>query len=226
MKRRIVLLCLAALLCAPLGAIAQEAAPAGDGSLRVYVIRHAQAWKNVPAALRPRPMSPEEQDALTGKGLARAVELGKQLAGKDVVAVYASPARRARQTAEGIAKGVGSGEPIVREAFRTLDTGSDANAASGSARMKSWKAGKDPRPPGGESLHDGFERASAELAALREKHAGHAIAVVSHGEISASLLAHAAGQDIVAGYFDHFPDEGSVHEIRIGADGKWSAAGN
>lgn len=216
MIRRVAPLLLAALflLAAP-GARAESSAD----SLRVYVIRHAQAWKNVPSALRPRKMSEQELDALTGAGLKRALELGKELAGKDVVAVYCSPARRARQTAEGIAKSLGLPEPIASEAFRTLDTGPDKSAASGSVRMKSWKAGKDPRPPGGESLGDGFARASAELEALRSKHAGHAIAVVTHGEISASLLAKAAGEDIVRGYFDHFPDEGSIHEIRVDASG-------
>ena len=88
--------------------------------------------------------------------------------------------------------------------------------------MKSWKAGEDPRPPGGESLRDGFARARRELDALRAEHAGHAIAVVTHGEISATLLAHAAGADVVKGYFDHFPNEGSIHELRIDADGHWS----
>jgi probable phosphoglycerate mutase len=214
-------LLLASLLLAPFTARAQDA-PAAGASLRVYVIRHAQAWKNVPASLRPRKMSEAELDALTGQGLKRALDIGKELAGRDVVAVYSSPARRARQTAEAIAKGLGLAEPVASEAFRTLDTGSDRAAASGSARMKSWNAGEDPRPPGGESLRDGFERARRELEALRARHAGQAIAVVTHGEISATLLAHAAGADVVKGYFDHFPNEGSIHAIRIDAEGRWS----
>ncbi len=184
-------------------------------ALRVFVVRHAQAWKNVPALLRPKSMSTDELDALTPKGLARAEQLGKELAGHDVVAVFASPARRAQQTAAAIAQALGLGAPIVSEAFRTLDTGSDPDAASGSARMKNWKAKKDPRPPGGESLADGNSRASAALAELATKHAGHAIVIVTHGEIASSLLTKAAGQDLLAGYFDHFPDEGSIHELQL-----------
>jgi broad specificity phosphatase PhoE len=223
LTRRTALALLLCLLLAPLSARAQDAAGAG-APLRVYVIRHAQAWKNVPASLRPRKMSEQELDALTGQGLVRALEIGKELAGRDVAAVYASPARRARQTAEAIAKGLGLPEPVASEAFRPLDTGSDHAAASGTARMKSWKAGEDPRPPGGESLGDGFARASRELEALRAKYAGRAIAVVTHGEISASLLAKAAGEDIVKGYFDHFPDEGSIHAIEVTEAGLSSAA--
>jgi len=191
--------------------VAEQPAPAP--TLRVFVVRHAQAWKNVPSLLRPKSMSAEELDALTPKGLARAEEIGKELAGRDVVAVYSSPARRAQQTAAAIAHALGLGAPIVSESFRTLDSGSDPDAASGSARMKNWKAKKDPRPAGGESLADGNARASAAIVELATKYAGHAIVIVTHGEIASSLLTRAAGQDLLTGYFDHFPDEGSIHEL-------------
>ena len=213
MSRRLFLLLLAASLVAPLAARADE-------PLRVFVIRHANAWKNVPAADRPAGMSDDDLDALTPAGLAKAEQLGASLAGKGIVAVYCSPAHRAEQTAAAIATKLGLAAPISLDAFRTLDSGTDKDASSGTVRMKSWKAGKDPRPPGGgESLADGFARATAALGELRAKYAGQAIAVVTHGEIAASLLAKAAGQDIVTGYFDHFPGEGSVHEIFVGDDG-------
>ena len=192
--------------------VAEQPAPAP--TLRVFVVRHAQAWKNVPSLLRPKSMSAEELDALTPKGLARAEEIGKELAGRDVVAVYSSPARRAQQTAAAIAHALGLGAPIVSESFRTLDSGSDPDAASGSARMKNWKAKQDPRPAGGgESLADGNARATAEIAELRKKYAGHAIVVVTHGEIASSLLTRGADEDLLSGYFDHFPDEGSIHTL-------------
>jgi len=213
-KRCVFALCVS--LAATLAAgrsVATEPSPAP--TLRVFVVRHAQAWKNVPSLLRPHPMSDDELDALTPKGLARAEALGEELAGHDVVAVYASPARRAQQTAAAIAQSLGLGAPIVSESFRTLDSGSDPNAASGSARMKNWKAKKDPRPAGGESLADGNARASNTVAELAKKYHGHAIVIVTHGEIASSLLTRAAGQDLLAGYFDHFPDEGSIHELQI-----------
>jgi broad specificity phosphatase PhoE len=206
-------------LVAAFSVFAQDTASSADASLRVYVIRHASAWKNVPSAQRPHAMSDAELDSLTPKGLTRAAALGRELGGHGIAAVYCSPANRARQTAAAIAKGLGLGNAIPDAAFRTLDTGPDRAAASGTVRMKSWKTGKDPRPPGGESLGDGFARASAELAVLREKYAGRAIALVTHGEISATLLAKAAGQDILRGYFDHFPNEGSVHVIEVAPDG-------
>lgn len=210
MKRRQFLALAIALLVAPSVARADE-------SMRVFVIRHANAWKNLPAAERPPGMDRDDLDALTPAGLAKSEQVGASLAGKGIVAIYCSPARRAQQTAAAIATKIGLAEgPIVAEEFRTLDTGPDARAASGTARMKSWKSGKDPRPPGGESLTDGFTRATAKLDELRSKHAGKAIAIVTHGEIAATLLAKAAGEDIIEGYFDHFPNEGSVHEITVG----------
>lgn len=221
MNRRAILPLLVASL---LGPIAGSAEPQAEAALRVVVIRHANAWKNVPTAQRPRAMSEAELDSLTPKGEQRAAQIGRELAEQGVVAVYCSPARRARQTAEAIAKALDLPAPTVSEAFRTLDKGSDARAASGTVRARSWQAGDDPRPPGGESLGDGFARASAELAALREKHAGHAIAVVTHGEIAATLRAKAAGQDILRGYFDQFPAEGSAHEIAVASDGTLGAA--
>jgi len=184
-------------------------------TLRVFVVRHAQAWKNVPSQLRPRRMSADELDALTPMGLARAEALAKELAGRDVVAVYSSPARRAQQTAAAIAQSLGLGAAIVSESFRTLDSGSDERLASGSARMKNWTAGRDPRPEGGESLADGYARAASAVAELATKHAGHAVVVVTHGEIASSLLTKAAGQELLTGYFQHFPDEGSIHPLVI-----------
>lgn len=208
-------------LLLPAAVRAQEAAPAGaTPAARVYVIRHANAWKNVPAAKRPRAMSAAELDSLTPGGLAKAEQVGASLRGKGIAAVYCSPARRARQTAEAIAKALGLEAPIADEAFRTLDTGSDPAASSGTARMRNWKTGKDPQPAGGESLHDGFARASAKIGALEKQYAGKAVAVVTHGEIAASLLADAAGEDVVKGYFDHFPNEGSVHELGVSGTGR------
>lgn len=198
-------------------ASAQPAPAEPAAAERVYVIRHANAWKNVPAAKRPHAMSAAELDSLTPAGLTKAEQVGTSLRGKGIVAVYCSPARRAQQTAAAIAKALGLGPPVVDEAFRTLDSGSDRATSSGSARMRNWKAGNDPQPAGGESLHEGFARAMTKLEALDEKYAGQPIAVVTHGEIAASLLANAAGEDILKGYFEHFPDEGSVHVIEIGA---------
>lgn len=205
---------LVAALLATTPARAQQPALA-PAPMHVLLVRHASAWKNVPAAQRPRPMSTAELDSLTPSGVALAEKVGKSLAGKGVVAVYTSPANRAQQTASAIAKATGAGAPITDEAFRSLDVGNDARAASGTMRMQNWKSGDDPRPPGGESLGDGLARANAELLQLAKKHAGQTVVVVTHGEIASSLITQAAGQDLLTHYFKNFPDEGSVHEFDV-----------
>jgi probable phosphoglycerate mutase len=195
---------------------AEQAAPeAAKQPMHLLLVRHASAWKNVPASQRPRAMTAAELDSLTPQGLARAEALGRSLASKGVVAVYASPARRAQQTAAAIATALGLGAPVTNDAFRSLDVGSDRAAASGTARMKGWKSGRDPRPPSGESLHDGQTRASDALTELAAKHAGETVVVVTHGEIASSLITKAAGQDLLTHYFENFPAEGSVHPIEI-----------
>ncbi len=160
-------------------------------------------------------MSSAELDSLTPQGRSRAEAIGRQLVGKGVVAVYASPAQRAQQTAAAIATALALGAPITNDAFRPLDTGADANAASGTTRMKNWKSGSDPRPPSGESLSDGQTRASNALAELAKKHPGETIVVVTHGEIAASLITESAGQDLLSHYFQNFPAEGSIHLLEI-----------
>lgn len=206
---------LAALFAAVAIAVPAHAQEPVAAPMHVLLVRHASAWKNVPSAQRPRPMSTAELDSLTPSGLALADKVGKSLADKDVVAVYTSPARRAQQTAAAIAKATGVGEPIKSDAFRSLEVGTDARAASGTTRMKNWKSGDDPRPPGGESLEDGLTRANAELLQLAKKYPGKTIVVVTHGEIASSLITQAAGQDLLANYFKNFPNEGSVHEFDV-----------
>jgi probable phosphoglycerate mutase len=214
---------LGALVVATLVATATHAqvpaAATKPAPMRVLLIRHASSWKNVPSAQRPHPMSAAELDSLTPQGRARAEAIGRLLVGKGVVAVHASPAQRAQQTAAAIAAALGLGEPITNQAFRPLDTGSNATAARGTTRMKNWKGGRDPRPPSGESLGDGQTRASNALAELAKQHAGETIVVVTHGEIASSLITQAAGQDLLTHYFKNFPDEGSIHQLQIDETG-------
>jgi broad specificity phosphatase PhoE len=199
---------------AALALLASATAHAADPApAKIFVVRHAQAWKNMPASARPAGMTTAQLDSLTPKGLEQATEVGRKLAGRGIVAVYASPAQRAQQTAERIGKELGL-TPVTDDAFRPLDTGTDARAASGTTRARNWESGKDPRPPGGESLADGWKRASDAVAAIAAKHAGAAVVVVTHGEIASSLLTRAAGEELLAGYFDHFPAEASIHELK------------
>lgn len=216
---------IAVLLVLLLAAVQPAAAepPATAPVLRVYVVRHAQAWKNVPRILRPKGMTDDQLDALTPKGLEQAERLGKALVGHDIVAVYTSPARRAQQTAQAIARALGlPTPPDVDPAFASLSAGSEKAALDWRWRTHNFDTGKDPRPAEGESLADGLARAEHAIAAIAEAHAGHAVVVVTHGEIAAALLGRAAGTPLVASYRKNFIDEGTWREIAIDTAGHWS----
>jgi probable phosphoglycerate mutase len=216
-SRRFALWLLLALLPAMRGA-AEE--PAAAPTLRVFVVRHAQAWKNVPAALRPGRTSDEQLDALTPKGLTKATAIGKELVGLDVSAVYTSPAHRAEQTAEAIAEALGLAEPpLVDPAFAPLSAGTEKAALDWRWRTRNFDAGTDPRPAEGESLADGLARAVRAIDGIAAQHPGRTVVVVTHGEIAAALIGRAAGTPLVASYRKNFIDEGAVREIEVGASG-------
>jgi broad specificity phosphatase PhoE len=191
-------------------------------ALRVYLVRHAQAWKNVPAASRPHAMSADELDGLTPAGFARSERVGARLAKAGVARVLCSPARRARQTAETIARGLGLGPPTADDAFRPIDFGTDPRGADFRWRTTQWKAGHDPRPAGGESLGDGLARAAAALDALAKEQAGTSLVVVTHGEIASALVSHAAGVPPLTSYTRSFVGEGTITIIDIGRNGGWT----
>ena len=211
-------------ICTVASASAQ--APVAPPALRVYLVRHAQAWKNVPRSERPPGMTREQLDALTPEGREAAERIGRTLAGAGVARVLTSPARRARQTADGIARGLGLEEaPVVSDALRPLDAGRDPRAADSAWRARNWSAGRDPRPEGGESLEDGLTRAERAVEELAAGQPEGAVVLVTHGEIAAALLTRAHGMRLLPGYFDAFPPEGSVRELEVEAGGVWRLVG-
>jgi broad specificity phosphatase PhoE len=167
-------------------------------------------------------MSDEELDALTPAGLEQAGRIGKALVGHDIDYVYTSPAHRAQQTADAIARALGlPTPPSVDPAFAPLSAGSDQAALDWRWRTRNFDAGKDPRPEAGESLADGLARAERAIAKIAAEHPGHAVVVVTHGEIAAALIGRAAGTPLVASYRKNFIDEGTLREIDVDASGHW-----
>lgn len=192
--------------------------PATAPVVRVYVVRHAQAWKNVPSMLRPPGMPEAKLDSLTEKGQQQAREVGERLRGAGATRVVSSPAQRARQSAEAIAGVLGTGAVEVSESFEPLRHGTSKQAADYRWRTGNWKAGDDPRPPGGEALEDGLARAAGFLEEIARKAPGTTLVVVTHGEIAAALLSKAAGMSPLAGYQANFVDEGTISDVGVSAE--------
>jgi probable phosphoglycerate mutase len=76
-----------------------------------------------------------------------------------------------------------------------LDLGTDAAGTQldWDARETEWKAGRDPSPPGGESMAQMGERVMAVVKDLKSEAAGASVALVAHGEVITSFLGHVRG---------------------------------
>lgn len=184
-------------------------------ALRVFIVRHAEAYKNLPHSAE---ISMEKLDSLTSKGIKQAIAAGRLLKDKGVVAVITSPKGRTRQTAEVIAKIIGlKNPPDVDVAFSSLKKGKTpgGHSVTWSWREKQWQAGHDPRPQDGESLKDGMDRASLAIEALAKKHPGKGVVIVTHSDICSALIGKAERTPFAECYLKHKVPLGSISEISV-----------
>ena len=159
--------------------------------LRVYLVRHAEAYRNMP---QPPGTPLANLDSLTPRGQKQAAAVGRALENKGIVAVIASPTGRTRETARLISSAVGlSNEHTVDEAFRCLSAG--------------------------QSLADGAARAIDAVKDLAKRYRGKAVVVVSHGDICPALLDHAATTSMPESRELHSVQTGSVSEIEVTRSG-------
>jgi broad specificity phosphatase PhoE len=165
--------------------------PKPSGALRVYLVRHGQALSN----LDPAPhLPPAELDRLTPLGKRQAAAAGRALAGRGIASVISSPAFRARETAEGVSQALGLPPPVVEARLRPLDLGrgSDGGELTWKDRAAEWEAGRDPSPPGGESMARVGERVD-DLVRELARGRGTGVVLVAHGEVLAAYLGHVRG---------------------------------
>lgn len=132
---------------------------------------------------------------LSPRGRERARELARALAGTRLDAVYASPRRRALETAAALGP-----EPIVDQRLRELDFGEfegrtyEEIAASHPEVYRRWmETPTEVRFPGGECYADLCGRALDAAAELRARHAGETVAAVTHAGVVRAIVADALG---------------------------------
>lgn len=178
-------------------------ARAPTSACTVFVVRHAQALKNVP---HPAGMTDAQLDVLTPVGHAQAEALARSLSSRGVELVVASPTVRTRQTAEAIANaaGVAAVETAALASLRKVVT--SGPSMQGTTTSES------------ESLEDGVARAIAAVTALARP--GGVIVLVTHGDIAAGLIGQALGTPVERRVAEHDPPEGSVAELTV-EEGKW-----
>jgi broad specificity phosphatase PhoE len=191
--------------------------------LRLLLVRHGETEGNVSRRLQG------SEDPLTERGRRQARELAAHLSGRDdVVALYASPYRRAFETARAIGYALGM-EPEPRAGLAELDVGEAAGY-----RFDAWveafpeEAGRfrtegvDYRWPKGESGRDLSARAEGEVERILGEHGGGvgAVVVVSHGGTLAWIIAHLLGEPEGVWPHDYARLENcSITEAEVPADG-------
>jgi probable phosphoglycerate mutase len=188
------MLCVAPVLAALLGAGPAGLGPVPDGALRVYVVRHGQAFTN----LTPPPeLPPDQLDRLTLLGRSQARAAAAQLRERGVSLIVSSPKGRAQETADELRAALGA---VVRvdERLRPLAMGQDAagSALEWNDRMKEWSAGRDPVPAAGESLEQLGLRVLQLVSELKREQAGRSVVFVTHGELIGNLLGMLEGQSL------------------------------
>ncbi|TQS44515.1 bifunctional RNase H/acid phosphatase [Cryptosporangium phraense] len=124
--------------------------------------------------------------ALSDDGVRQAERVAARLAARPGIdVVVSSPLRRARHTAELIAKAVGVpvefDDDLVETDFGAWEglTFSEARRSSPEA-VDAWLSSPDVAPPGGESFAQVAERVDAARERLVADHAGETVVVVSH----------------------------------------------
>ncbi len=136
---------------------------------------------------------------LSDRGREQAAACAVALASEAVDAVYASPRRRAIESASYVAGPRGL-DVRVEEALREIDFGEfegrtyDEIARDYPDVYRLWME----RPtevafPGGESYGEMRERVSAAVLRIRTAHGGRTVAIVSHGGTNRVVLAEALG---------------------------------
>jgi broad specificity phosphatase PhoE len=167
-------------------------------SLRLALIRHGESTANANGILDTLlPGCP-----LSQHGHRQAAELAQRFAGEPVVAVYASRALRAQQTAAPLAAGHGLQMQIL-DGVHEVYIG-DLEGCRGSEAHRTlhelyhvWHSGDlDQARPGGESGKQVLDRYLADVAAIRSAHRGGTAVLVSHGAaIRLTVVALAANVD-------------------------------
>ena len=135
------------------------------GSNEVLLVRHGETDDNAAARFQGR-----RDTQLNDRGREQSRALARRLRGEALVALYTSPLRRARETAQIVGDELGL-EPIVDERLAEADTGDWTGLLTSEilARSRSgyerWRA-VDPtfRFPGGESVAEQSARMAAALA--------------------------------------------------------------
>jgi len=162
---------------------------------RALLIRHGETLWN-----RNRRWQGQADVPLSAEGVSQALRLATFLRRErtSIQAVYSSDLRRAMDTARELARELGS-ELVADPQWREIDVGRWTGFCREEIRERfadEWRriaAGEDLPRGGGETFSAFSERIVRALDALRARHVGEVVAVVTHGGAIRTALLHALG---------------------------------
>ncbi|HYN87229.1 MAG TPA: histidine phosphatase family protein [Ardenticatenaceae bacterium] len=158
---------------------------------RLYWVRHGENWANITQEFSHRLVD----YSLTPRGVLQAQQTAEFFRDKAIAAIYASPLRRAVETAEIIAAPLGL-DVVVTENFREIDVGSlegqpvsTENWTLYEQILADWLAGRSESAfPGGENYLTLWDRVRAGIEQIVAREAGRNVIVVAHGGIFIAIL--------------------------------------
>jgi broad specificity phosphatase PhoE len=164
--------------------------------MTIHLARHGQTAYNHEGRFQGHLPVP-----LDATGREQAAALAEVAAGVQIVSLWCSPLRRARETADVVAARIGL-QPAEDARFVETDTGdwtdrsfADVRAEDPDGFARFQRSDPSFRYPGGESFAEQSERVQAGLANLRARPAALPALVVCHRGVIRLALADARGDD-------------------------------
>lgn len=186
---------------------------AKNDAARLILIRHGETDWNVQGRYQGQADVP-----LNARGRQQAARVAESLANSGISAIYASDLRRARETAEALARVTGL-EVCYDSRLREVDQGEWEGMPFAEIQSRYPELVKRRRenplavpPPGGETVRQVRERALAAVGDIIRAHPGGRIAIISHGLSLAVIRAHCEGRPIEE-VWELVPGNGEVVEV-------------
>ena len=175
--------------------------------MELLLIRHALPIRR---ELTEGVADPELSEA----GVAQALHLAEYLASEELHAIYASPLKRAQQTAAPVAERFQL-EVAVVDGVAEFDRNSSEYVPVEELKASNdprWQELIDNRWDGRDETQQQFtDRVFNAMEAIIQAHNGHNVAVVCHGGVINSYLARILGTPETAGFF--YPNYTSIHRV-------------
>jgi len=205
------------------GTYPQRALAVPDGAAELLLIRHGQSEEYLDGT--PFPLVGGHGDpALSDLGHDQAARVCARVAAGGVDAIYVTPLRRTAQTAAPLATSLGLPvrvEADLREVYlgeweggayrKMMATGHPI--ARQVLELERWDV-----IPGAEPAEEFVSRVTAAVGKLAAAHAGHRVAVFTHGGVIAQVLALASGSRPFAFVG---ADNASISTLIVTAEGWW-----